>query len=83
MKYTEEQISRMLENADSETAASILLKLNQIRSLTALRDELSESNRSMRHVLDELSESTRTIGGIVDDMNDAAARLSQAVKSME
>lgn len=83
MKYTEEQISRMLENADPETAANILSRLSLIRSLTAMRDGLIESNQALTTLKDELSTSTRVISKAVDDMKDAADRLSQAAKSME
>ena len=65
MRYTEEQISRILASADPDTAESIRSLLNLIGSLRTLAGSLQES--------------ARVIGGITDDMARSAEELKAAI----
>ena len=65
MKYTEEQISQLLDHADQETATLIRAQLNLMESMRVLTESLEESNR--------------VIGGIVDDMARSADELKEAM----
>lgn len=68
MKYTEEQISMALANADPVTAASIRARLILIHSLESLTTELRNSSE--------------VIGGIIDDMSRSAAELKEAIDKL-
>ena len=57
MKYTEEQISQLLEHADPDTAALIRVRLNLIESLRILSTELrniQNSNEALRETADDM-----------------------------
>ena len=68
IKYTEEEITRLLAYADPGTAAAITARLKLIGALKALEISLREQRE--------------VIGGIVDDMKDSCDRLSEAVNKL-
>ena len=68
MELTREQISRMLANADPDTAASIRARLQFIESLRMLTESLEESGRVIR--------------GLVDDMSRSADELAEAINKL-
>ena len=62
MRYTEEQISRMLVDADQDTVAVIRARLNLIGSLETLTGELRKSNR----VFTEMTEAAAGMSEALD-----------------